>query len=295
VKDLSKDNQRIIVRILLKMYERFFLVTIMKEKKGVIFDIKRFAIHDGPGIRTTVFLKGCPLDCWWCANPEGQEKKPEEIISLFQLEDSEECIKDIIGEEISTHQVMEEILKDRVFYEESNGGVTFSGGEPLMQPDFLFSLLVACKQEGLHTTLDTSGYAPQALFEKIIDYVDLYLFDIKLLDEEKHLKYTGVGTKIIHQNLKYILEKGKHVIIRIPIIPNITEKTENIDEIGKYLSELKSIKRVDILPYNKMSERKYSRLEKPYKLNNTDTPSDERMNAIMMQLESFGLHVKIGG
>ncbi|MCG3226228.1 MAG: glycyl-radical enzyme activating protein [Candidatus Heimdallarchaeota archaeon] len=267
----------------------------MKETKGIIFDIKRFAIHDGPGIRTTIFFKGCPLKCWWCANPEGQKTDPEKIISPFQLEENDECVKDIIGEEISSQQVIDEILKDRVFYEESSGGVTFSGGEPLMQPEFLHSLLELSKQESIHTILDTSGYAPQAILEKIVDSVDLFLYDIKLLGNEEHMKYTGVSTELILQNLSFLVEREQNIIIRIPIIPGITDTSENLALIGSYLSELKSISRVDILPYNEMSKAKYTRLEKPYELNNIVPPIDERMNEIKEKLEQFGLQVKIGG
>ncbi|NPD87410.1 MAG: glycyl-radical enzyme activating protein [Asgard group archaeon] len=267
----------------------------MKETRGLIFDIKRFAIHDGPGIRTTIFFKGCPLECWWCANPEGQKKEHEEIISPFQLEENDECIKDVIGDEISSQEVIDEILKDRVFYEESNGGVTFSGGEPLMQPEFLQSLLALSKQEGIHTILDTSGYGTQSIFEKIVDDVDLFLYDLKLLDMEKHLKYTGVSTDLILQNLSFLVDKKQNIIIRIPIVPGITDSSANLNQIGKYLSELKSIIRVDILPYNKMSEAKYNRLGKTYKLSNIAPPSDERMSEIKNQLELFGLKVKIGG
>ncbi|MHA2308267.1 MAG: glycyl-radical enzyme activating protein [Candidatus Heimdallarchaeaceae archaeon] len=267
----------------------------MNSIKGMIFDIKRFAIHDGPGIRTTVFFKGCPLECWWCANPEGQNLETEKIISPFQLDENDRCIKDVVGEEISSLQVLTEILKDRVFYEESNGGVTFSGGEPLMQPEFLHSLLVLSKQEGLHTTLDTSGYAPQAILEKIVDSVDLFLYDIKLLDKEEHMKYTGVSIELILQNLSFLVEREQNIIIRIPIIPGITDTSENLALIGSYLSELKFISRVDILPYNEMSKAKYTRLEKPYELNNIVPPTDERMNEIKEKLEQFGLQVKIGG
>lgn len=267
----------------------------MKEIIGMIFDIKRFAIHDGPGIRTTVFFKGCPLECWWCANPEGQNKDTEMIISPFQLEDKDECMRDAVGEEMSTQQIMTEILKDRVFYEESTGGVTFSGGEPLMQPDLLYSLLLQCRKEGIHTTLDTSGYAPQSTFEKIIDYVDLFLYDLKLFDEEIHKKYTGVSNELILQNLSFLLSKKQQVIIRIPIIPGITDTSDNLSQIGNLLSKMRFNNRIDILPYNKMGEAKYTRLEKPYKLINIVSPSEERMNEIKYNLEQFGLKVKIGG
>jgi pyruvate formate lyase activating enzyme len=196
---------------------------------------------------------------------------------------------------MSSQQVIDEILKDRIFYEESAGGVTFSGGEPLMQPEFLYSLLSQCRNEGIHITLDTSGYAPQSILEKIVDYVDLFLYDLKLFDDEEHKKYTGVSNELIHQNLSFLIKRKQDVIIRIPIIPGITDTSENLSQIGNYLSELQYISRVDILPYNKMSKSKYTRLEKPYKLNNIVPPSEEGMNEIKHILKQFGLKVKIGG
>ncbi len=267
----------------------------MKEAKGIIFDIKRFAVHDGPGIRTTVFFKGCPLKCWWCANPEGQNPDPEEILSLFNQDSEGNCTKEIIGREVVAKEVMNEVSKDRVFYEESEGGITFSGGEPLLQPVFLSSLLSLCKEEGFHTALDTSGYAPKDIFEEIIDNVDLFLYDLKLLNEEEHIKYTGVSLDLILANLRYLCKKKKEIIIRIPIVPSITDSSENINQIGSFVSKLNCISRVDILPFNKMGEAKYRRLEKPYMLNNITPPSEGRMNEIKKQLEAFDLNVKIGG
>jgi len=270
-------------------------VIIMKEAKGIIFDIKRFAVHDGPGIRTTIFFKGCPLKCWWCANPEGQNPNPEEILSTLNQNSEGDCLKEIIGKEVTIEEVMNEVSKDRIFYEESEGGITFSGGEPLLQPNFLSSLLSLCKEEGFHTAIDTSGYASKDVFEEIIDNVDLFLYDLKLLNDEEHIKYTGVSLNLILDNLRYLCEKNKEIIIRIPIIPSITDSSENINQIGEFISNLECISRVDILPFNKMGEAKYRRLEKPYMLNNINPPSEERMNEIKKLLETFDLNVKIGG
>ncbi len=270
-------------------------VIIMKESKGIIFDIKRFAVHDGPGIRTTIFFKGCPLKCWWCANPEGQNPNSEEILSLFNQNSEGDFTKEIIGREVTAEEVLNEISKDRIFYEESKGGITFSGGEPLMQPVFLSALLSLCKEESFHTVIDTSGYAPNDIFEAIINNVDLFLYDLKLLNEEEHIKYTGVALDLILDNLHYLCKKKKEIIIRIPIIPSITDSSKNITQIGDFVSKLKCIPRIDILAFNKMGEAKYKRLKKPYMLNNIAPPSEERMNEIKQQLESFDLNVKIGG
>ena len=183
--------------------------------KGVIFDIKRFAVHDGPGIRTTVFLQGCPLGCWWCHNPEGQRNNA--------------------GNKVSVAEVMDEVIKDSIFYEESNGGVTFSGGEPLHQSGFLSELLKGCKKEGFHTCVDTSGYATKESIDLIMDDTDLFLFDLKHTDDTVHRKYTGVSNSCIIDNLKYLAGKKKEIILRFPVIPGINDSTDNISEMLKLL------------------------------------------------------------
>ncbi|MFX1514452.1 MAG: 4Fe-4S cluster-binding domain-containing protein, partial [Promethearchaeota archaeon] len=169
--------------------------------KGIIFDVKKYAIHDGPGIRTTVFFKGCPLRCWWCHNPEGQKEGLETIIKTQidknTLSDNQE---ETIGREVSVVEVITEIEKDQLFYDESGGGVTFSGGEPLMQPAFLNALLDACKEKELTTTLDTCGYASWNILKKIKDKIDLFLYDIKIIDNKEHQKYTGVSNNQILSN-----------------------------------------------------------------------------------------------
>ncbi len=269
----------------------------MPKETGVIFDIKHFAVHDGPGIRTTVFFKGCPLSCWWCHNPESKNSNPEKIesTSMILSGTGKKCDKDIIGREVQVSDVMDELLKDVIFYDESGGGVTFSGGESLMQPEFLASLLKECKKNGIHTCIDTSGYASKQILDTVIDNVDLFLYDLKLMMNEEHEKYTGVGNEIIQQNLEYICEKQKQVVVRIPIIPNITDTTGNILQLGEYVSGLNCIIRVDLLPYNQMGEEKYRRLGKQYLLNNISPPSEERMFQIKEKLETFNLKVKIGG
>ena len=179
----------------------------MSEVKGVIFNIKKYALHDGPGIRTTVFFKGCALSCWWCHNPEG-------------ISQSIELSCGIPGREVSVTELVNELKKDWIFYEESNGGITISGGEPLMQPEFLLHLM-----EKIHSvmdvsvTLDTSGFAPWKTIEKIKDKIDLFLYDIKLLDDELHQKYTGVSNKLILKNFEKLDKEGRNLIIRFPIIP----------------------------------------------------------------------------
>ena len=175
----------------------------MKTDSGIIFNIKHFAVHDGPGIRTTVFFKGCPLSCRWCHNPESINPNLEEIEVPYARVSvtAKKCGKDTVGKKVQVSEIMSEVLKDVIFYDESGGGITISGGEPLMQPDFLFSLLKECKIHNIHTCVDTSGYAPRKIIESIVDYVDLFLYDIKLLDNEEHVRYTGVKNDRIFQNL----------------------------------------------------------------------------------------------
>ena len=223
--------------------------------QGLIFDIKRFALHDGTGIRTTVFFKGCPLRCPWCHNPESQKKKPEKAGN-----------HEIIGKHQSVTDIMKEIEKEIVFYDESGGGVTFSGGEPLEQPEFLRALLKECKKKDIHTSLDTTGCVPKKIFNTIIDDVDLFLYDLKIMDEASHIRFTGQSNKRVIDNLKTLAEKGKNVIVRFPVIPGFTDSEENIKAVGTFVSSLDTIKEIHLLPYHDMAAGKYRRLGKKNKM-----------------------------
>ncbi|MHA1121371.1 MAG: glycyl-radical enzyme activating protein [Candidatus Heimdallarchaeota archaeon] len=264
-------------------------------QKGFIFDIKKFAVHDGPGIRTTIFFKGCPMDCWWCHNPESHSTEPETITrQVFTGSSSKACFerKELIGKEISLDEIIEEIMKDQVFYEISSGGVTFSGGEPLLQSNFLLSLLKKSKELGLHTTLDTSGCASSDVVEEIAEFVDLFLFDLKIVDEEKHSKYTGKSNTIIKQNLGLLTKAGLNVIIRIPVIPTVNDSLDDIKQFGEFLSQLDII-RVELLPFHKIGEDKYQKLNKINRMKDISKPTKEHMRRIKERLEKFGLVVKI--
>lgn len=299
--------------------------------RGTIFDIRKFSIHDGPGIRTTVFFKGCPLACWWCHNPESQSIKrelyyrvnrctrceaciqscPQHAISLncngvvTNLQSctlcgacTEACVaeaREIAGNDMGVEDVMEKVRSDIPFYDESGGGVTFSGGEPLMQPDFLEALLKACRKEEIHTALDTSGLASWQTIERMLPYVNLYLYDLKLMDDEKHRKYTGVSNQTILENLKRLSGLGKSIFLRIPIIPGINDDRRNLEETGRLAASLPGVKRVDILPYHNSAAAKYERLEMPYRLKDLASPSPEEMKAIARSLEDQVLSVHIGG
>lgn len=188
---------------------------------GVVFDIKRFAVHDGPGIRTTVFLKGCPLRCRWCHNPESLEASPCELPKTYHIGTSTFTEMETVGREMSVEELMHELRKEKVFMDESGGGVTFSGGEPLFQPAFLKEMLMACKAEGMHTVVDTSGYAASTVLDSILPFTDLFLFDLKIIDTEIHSHWTGVGNSIILANFDRLISAGARVRVRIPLIPGV--------------------------------------------------------------------------
>lgn len=297
---------------------------------GTIINIQKYSIHDGPGIRTTVFLKGCPLKCWWCHNPESQSYKEEimffeerctkckvceekcqqqaiRINGSFPIVNQKKCIlcgecanfcpnnaREYVGKNITVSDLMKEIQKDEIFYEESGGGVTFSGGEPMMQIDFLNEVLKSCKDMDIHTAVDTSGYTNWKNFNKIIDKVDLFLYDLKLMNNEKHLKYIGVPNNSILENLKKLSDIGANIFIRMPIIAGINDDNEHINESIKFLSNLNIIQ-INLLPYHKMGMDKYKRLEIDYNLSGIEKPTDERMIEISNEFKSSGMKIKIGG
>ena len=268
--------------------------------KGLIFEIRRFTVHDGPGIRTTVFFKGCPLNCWWCHNPESHRCHPEESQKIVKLDGKKFTQKAITGQWMSVDEVMSELRMDRIFYSESSGGVTFSGGEPLMQPEFLLELLKECKANILHTTIDTSGYADPEIIRTILPYTDLFLYDLKLMDDKDHIKYTGVSNKPVLENLICLISEGKQVIIRIPVIPGITDTKKNIREIKEFLTNLikerKSISplKISLLPYHSIAKNKYARFHIDNKTKNLKDVAKESLIPLKEEFEAAGFLVKIG-
>ena len=262
---------------------------------GLIFDIKRYALHDGPGIRTTVFFKGCALRCWWCHNPESQLPHPER--SKKQLHLGEVCLtEDVsIGREMSATEVLAEIERDRVFYDESGGGATFSGGEPLIQPEFLKQLLVKTERQGIHRTLDTCGYAPQSTFADAVPHVDLFLYDLKLIDEQAHKQYTGVSNRLILDNLEYLLREKAEIVIRLPLIPGITDTVENLESLRSFLDDRPALTRLDILPYHPTARTKYERLGRENRARTISPPSARALAQIQKFFESNDRTVRIGG
>jgi len=250
---------------------------------GYIFNIKKFAIHDGPGIRTTIFLKGCPLNCWWCHNPESIKNIPNDN------SDSR------LNKRYSVNDILEIIKKDVIFYDESGGGVTFSGGEPLVQIEFLTQALKACRDNHINTTVDTCGFLPTSSLSQIYRTTDLFLYDFKLFDDELHKKYTGVSNKLILENLEYLNSVNATINVRIPLIPNITDTEENLSAISNYLLELNNVVRIDLLPYNKLAEDKYSRLNQKSKLGKLNTQSIDKLKVIKELVQSFGLNAELNG
>jgi pyruvate formate lyase activating enzyme len=261
-----------------------------------VFDIKRFAVHDGPGIRTTVFMKGCPLDCWWCHNPESRSRELELVRYKRKLGDREVETTKAYGNVTTIQQVMREVLKDKIFYEESGGGVTFSGGDPLYQPEALYELLKSCSNQGLHTTIDTCGYAEWKVFEKILPFTELFLFDLKSLNPEKHKKFTGVRHELILSNLKKLLLSGAMVELRIPCIPGVNNDQEEINEMLRFLEALPGkAHKIHLLAYHEIAENKYKKLEMENRMNQVATGGGVDITQYQLQLEAAGYSVGIAG
>ncbi len=263
----------------------------MNHSTGIIFKIKKYAIHDGPGIRTTLFLKGCPLDCWWCHNPEGRMSG----LQVVKVDASPEGRGGIIEKKLSVAEVIAEIEKDIIFYDESGGGVTFSGGEPLIQAPFLLAVLKACRDKEIHTVVDTSGYAPAETFVGFCSMIDLVLFDLKIMDDEVHRLYTGVSNKRILNNLEALSVSGTPYRIRFPLIPGITDTDGNIRSMAEFVRALDSVDRIDILPMHRIADEKYRRLGMENRIADKQPPSLEEIAFIKRQFEDYGFAVSVGG
>jgi len=255
--------------------------------RGIVFDIKRFAIHDGPGIRTSIFFKGCPLSCWWCHNPESCKTGIQDLDFEFKGSFT-------LGWETTSKALLEEVEKDRAFFDESNGGVTFTGGEPLMQANFVAETALLFKKNDLHLTLDTTGYARQEQFQRVVENTDLILFDIKHMNDARHFEYTGVGNQLIMKNLEYLIEKGKETHIRFPMMPGLNDDQQNLDEMLEYLNSKDNFKRIHLLPYHKIAAGKYEKLGLENKMNGIEEPGNERIQQVKKYLETGGFEVVIG-
>ncbi len=265
--------------------------------KGLIFNIKKYSIHDGPGIRVTIFMKGCPLSCLWCHNPEGISPISETVNKINKVGSREFISKEVAGSYYSPENIIEILDNERVFLDQSGGGVTFSGGEPMLQPEFLRETLMLCKLKGYHTAVDTSGFASPHDFESIKTHTDLFLFDIKHIDNDEHIRLTGVSNAPILANLNIVLKTGKAVIIRIPVIPGYNDDPVHLDRLKVYISDNKTfnLKKICLLPYHKTGSSKYKSLEMPYRVENVLPPSNKKMKELKIFFQETGVDVKIGG
>jgi pyruvate formate lyase activating enzyme len=265
--------------------------------KGLIFSFKRYSIHDGPGIRVTFFMKGCPLSCWWCHNPEGISPVPEAVEQIHRIGEKEFLRKEEAGRYFSIDDIVKILEKDKIFISQSKGGVTFSGGEPMYQSEFLFEALKACRTNGYHTTVDTSGYSQPENFKAVIPFTSLFLFDIKHLDDKKHLSCTGVSNSLIISNFELILNSGAEVFVRIPVIPGYNDDDDHLERLRMFINEHKnkSLKKINLLPFHKIGSSKYKRFNIPYRMGEIQQPSRERMNELKGYFSETGIKVKIGG
>lgn len=249
---------------------------------GAVFNVQRFALHDGPGIRTTVFLQGCPLRCQWCHNPESQP---------FAADGEAAPYSPHPWRRVTVADILAEVQRDTLFYDESGGGVTFSGGEPLCQPDFLCALLAACRARSIHTAVDTCGLAAPAVLERAAEYTDLFLYDIKLIDDTRHIAHTGVSNRAILANFRLLLEWKKPVLLRFPVIPGITDTADNLDAVLELLSGGPALRGVTLLPYHAYAGEKYRRLGREYPLAHLKPPAPERMQELSDRFRRAGLAV----
>jgi pyruvate formate lyase activating enzyme len=297
--------------------------------RGLVFNIQRYSLHDGPGIRTTVFLKGCPLCCAWCHNPEGMAPGQELLVVESRClacgecrracpfsqalvgegalpARNEECTycgacveacptgaRQMVGMEMTVAEVMAEILKDRIFYEDSAGGATFSGGEPLLQHAFLRELLEECRARGIHTAVDTCGFGCTDHLLAVARLADLVLYDLKLMDDARHLQHTGVSNKPILENLKALDQIHRNIWLRVPVIPGVNDDAANLQAIARFASGIHGVRQVTLLPYHQAGVQKYRRLGSDYALGGVQPPSAEHMAQAANAFRSCGLAIQI--
>jgi len=305
----------------------------MKNTKATVFDIQKFSVHDGPGIRTLIFMKGCPLTCIWCSNPESQLSAPQLVFYGEKCIRANRCLEicsnnaisvkgnrlvldkslcnlcgkcveacyagawKMFGMVVDVNYIMEEIKKDILFYKNSGGGVTFGGGEPLLYPGFISAVASRCQSEGIPVAIETCGFASWRNFEKILDNIDLVMFDIKHMDPKIHKELCGRSNQLILENLKRLSPRDDiEVIVRVPIIPGLNDSEDNINNTIRFVASLRgNIKGMELLPYHKFGENKYERLGQKYALTGLKIPSDEHMQNIKRAMEGYRLNIQIGG
>jgi len=299
---------------------------------SLIFDVKRYAINDGPGIRVTFFLKGCPLSCLWCHNPESISPKVEKLYTKTKCIGAQKCIEvcpnsalvltenglvtdwdkcnlcglcaeacptkaiEMSGKIMAAKEILEIVENERPFFEESGGGITFSGGEPMMHSEFLIPILKELGKRGIHRTIDTTGFASRTTVQKFAENTDLFLFDLKMVDSKKHMKFTGQDNEVILSNLKWLSDSGAEIIIRIPLIKGVNTEHECISKMAQLVSSLKGKpKQINLLPYHDIAKMKYEKLGGTYKPGEMSTPTENDIEEIVKIFEDSGISVSVGG
>lgn len=298
---------------------------------GVCFQVQRYATHDGPGIRTTVFLKGCPLACPWCHNPEGRSAAPELQLLPERCFACGSCLevcptrprppaadvftaprrgcircgacveacpteaRRMVGRVVAVDDLLDQVERDRPFFEQSGGGITFSGGEPMQQSSFLIACLEGCRERRLHAAVDTCGYAERETLREVARRADLILYDLKTLDAQRHREVTGVPLEPILQNLRALDGAAVEVWVRVPLIPGMNDGDRDLDALGRFMRSLRRIRRIHLLPYHRVGAQKYERLRLAYTLAALAPPTRARVAAAAERLAAFGLDVRMGG
>ena len=300
-------------------------------QRGLVFNIQKYSVQDGPGIRTTVFLKGCPLCCAWCHNPEGVSPKREILVVETRCLACGECrracpfgasvagdgmlptrlepctlceacaeacptgARQVVGRDLSVAEVLREVQQDRVFYEDSCGGVTFSGGEPLSQAEFLLALLDACRTRGLHTAVDTCGFGCTEHLLAAARLTDLFLFDLKFMDEARHREYCGVSNGPILENLRRLDQIHDHIWLRVPLIPGVNDSGENLEAIARFAASIHGVRQVNLLPYHHLGRQKFRRLGQADRLAPVPPPAPGQIAQALQIFRAFGLPTRAGG
>ena len=258
------------------------------EETGRIFDVQRFSVHDGPGIRTIIFLKGCPLRCKWCCNPESQQYEIQKMVV--------NGVPKTMGRDVTVQEVLNEVRKDLTYYWRSGGGVTLSGGECLFQSDFAAAILRACKEQCINTAIETTGFAPFSNIQKLLPWLDVVLMDIKHVDDEKHKAFTGQSNRLILENAKKIAESGANLVIRVPVVPEFNHTPREIYQIAKFAEQLPGVKRIHLLPYHRLGEDKYAGLGRKYELSDIDPQNNEALEELLNTVRNnTTLECQIGG
>ncbi len=297
---------------------------------GLVAQFERYAIHDGPGIRTVVYLKGCPLRCLWCHSPETQVPQPELVVRGDRCIRCGTCVvacrheaavetaegfgvrrdacracgtcadecptgaRELVGRRLTVADVLEVVERDRPFYDQSGGGVTVSGGEPLAQPAFLEAFLRACRERRLHTAVETCGVAARRTLDRVAPFTDLFLYDLKLMDDERHRRATGASNQAVLENLVRLVAGGARVRVRVPLVPGFNDDAENLEATARFVVSL-GLRELDLLPYHRAGIAKYGRLGRPYALPETPPPSAAQMAEAVARLAQAGVDARVGG